>query len=331
MNLEYGARVNQWDSDVWVMTARDIMLRAILANPADKYHRQFRQEAEQLNCFVEDLAADMANECVPAVKSNVHPLSKRPSDEKIMQICEQTRCTVVEDKTTGRFHLAVKAIPYFKSSIDRTDHEQYTHDIAMAYVIAQGYIPGAIARKVPIRRESGHDLQDWLKIMKCCRKSMLNHIKAYSRRAREISVVIEKESAYKGRNIMERLDWETLIDKGLRFIEIDDENLQIRKGEKVLNITCYRETRLFDLSEEILGPDGSVRTRFVKEARFDRVKQVISKFFDISEGVPARRRDIPDLNCLNCGSGDIVLEVISECDPRSECRCNECGHSWVEY
>jgi len=179
MTTEYSISVDDWADEKWAMTGRDVML-SVLEDKNTKQHKELKQEAKSCGCSVETLIYERADEQVPMMLY-AYPLDSCPSDEKIVRICEETNCTVVEDNQTGGFFLALTG-----GGMD------LSQDIAMAYIIAQGHIPAALAANVSTQEGLSQYGKNWLKVMRYCKNSLLDNAMYYKNCAKTISEAVKE-------------------------------------------------------------------------------------------------------------------------------------------
>lgn len=91
----------------------------------------YNEKHEEEEDFYED------NEVGIPVMNYAYPLNGRPNDEQILDIVENTACTVVERESDGMFFLALTG-----GGMD------FSQDIALAYQKASEPIPLALCRNV---------------------------------------------------------------------------------------------------------------------------------------------------------------------------------------
>ena len=174
MTRDYSILVDNWADEKWVMTGRDAML-SVLKDENSIQYKQLVKESGESN--IKELICRKADEYLP-ICCYAYPLDKYPGREKVIRICEETNCTVVKAKSTAQYFLVI-----------RDGGVHLSHDVAMAYIIAQGYIPAAVAMKVwnTIRFGDRGDTK-CATVMKHCRHSLLENIAACKKRANEISL-----------------------------------------------------------------------------------------------------------------------------------------------
>lgn len=174
MTSEYSISVENWQDEKWEMTGREVMY-SVLSDESTRQHKELKKE------YGDDYDVDeKADENYPMM-NYAYPLYKRPSDGQILKICEETNCTVVEDTGTGDFFLALTG-----------GGMNLSQDIAMAYIIAGEPIPPALAMSVATQHGLSQYGKEWRKVMRECRKSLLNHAWHYRNRAKQITEALRK-------------------------------------------------------------------------------------------------------------------------------------------
>lgn len=156
MTTEYSIHVNDWTEQRWNHVGVDLMYQHYLENEA------FKKEAEEDYAWIEleELARERADENFPMMLY-AYPLAIEPSDDKIKEVCMKTCCTVVEDNDSGDFFLALSG-----GGMDLSQH------IALAYMIAQKWIPTALAIEVSLQEGLNFSGEIYLKIMSGLKDSL---------------------------------------------------------------------------------------------------------------------------------------------------------------
>ena len=188
MTTEYSISVDDWQGERWAMTGREVMY-SLLGEEGTRQNKEIQQEAKDIGCDMDTLICERADENYP-VMLYAYPLNGRPSDEQIIKICEETNCTVVEDTRTGGFFLALTG-----GGMD------LSQDVAMAYIIAENYIPPALALNVSTQEGLSTHGKAWLKVMRYCRESLLGWARGYRKQAKQIS---EATKEYRKRKALEK-------------------------------------------------------------------------------------------------------------------------------
>lgn len=187
MGTEYSISTN-WEDDKWEFTGRDL-IESAMREGGTPQHKEAKENAEGCGCSLESYISDKANENLPMM-NYAYPLNSRPSDEQIIEICEETNCTVVEDTRTGDFFLALSG-----GGMD------LSQDVAMAYIIAEKNVPPALALNVSTQEGLSTNGKAWLKVMRYCRESLLGWASGYRRQAKQIS---EATKEYRKRKALEK-------------------------------------------------------------------------------------------------------------------------------
>lgn len=95
--------------------------------------RAIFQDAEQRKAAGEDdVYPDDEESANMPMMNYAYPLNREPSENKILRVCKETNCTVVYNREEEKYYLALTG-----GGMD------LSQDIALAYIIAQGYIDWA--------------------------------------------------------------------------------------------------------------------------------------------------------------------------------------------
>ncbi len=188
MTTEYSISVDDWRDERWAMTGREIMY-SLLSEDGTAQNKEIQQDAKDIGCDADTLICGRADENCPMM-NYAYPLNGRPSDEQIIEICEETNCTVVEDTKTGDFFLALSG-----GGMD------LSQDVAMAYIIAENHVPPALALNVSTQEGLSTNGKAWLKVMRYCRKSLLGWARGYRNQVKQIS---EATKEYRKRKALEK-------------------------------------------------------------------------------------------------------------------------------
>jgi len=162
MRTLYGITVYDWADEKWAFTGRDVELEK----------RGEWSEENQDGVGVDDHVPMML--CA-------YPLRERPSNKSIRRIHEKTCLTVVEDTETGEFFLALCG-----GGMD------LSQDIAMAYIIAHGLVPAALAMEVSTQPNLSQRGKNWLQVMRYCRRALLAEATGARRHVERISEALRK-------------------------------------------------------------------------------------------------------------------------------------------
>lgn len=90
-----------------------------------------------------------------------YPIYRRPSDEEILAVQDQTCLTVVENNETGDFFLALCG-----------GNMDLSQDIALAYVLIGERVPPALAFSVSRQYGLSKSGENFFKMAEACRKSL---------------------------------------------------------------------------------------------------------------------------------------------------------------
>lgn len=155
MSTEYSLGVSNWDWEEWDFVGRDVIYGFYEENP---------EEAEKDGHEVEDGRVKYLDEVADyqyPVMLYAYPLDSEPEREKIIEVCRRTNCTVVMKKGIEEYFLALTG-----GGMD------LSQDIALAYIIAQGWIPTALAYTVSTQPELSVSGKDWLIVAERCKKEL---------------------------------------------------------------------------------------------------------------------------------------------------------------
>ena len=181
MTTEYSRDVEDWQDSNWDHVGVDAMYHFYLND------KEAKREAKDCDMDIEDYAREKSEESYPMMLY-CYPLAFDPSDEKIIEVCKRTACTVVMDNQTDDYYLALAG-----GGMD------LSQDIALAYLITDGYIPHSLAMNINKQHCLSVGGKDYLKIAKeikrqlkieisRCKsdiKSWEEHVKQYRERERQ--------------------------------------------------------------------------------------------------------------------------------------------------
>ncbi|MGD2084562.1 MAG: hypothetical protein PVH61_00110 [Candidatus Aminicenantes bacterium] len=155
MSTEYSVSVHEWNWEDWEFIGRDVMYGFYDENPEEAEKDGNEVEDGKVKCLDE-----IADYQLP-VMLYAYPLDSEPEREKIIEVCRRTNCTVVMKKDTEEYFLALTG-----GGMD------LSQDMALAYIIAQGWIPTALAYAVSTQPELSVSGKDWLKVAERCKKEL---------------------------------------------------------------------------------------------------------------------------------------------------------------
>lgn len=130
MTTEYSRDVEDWSDEKWDQVGVNAMYEFYLND------KEAKREAKDCNMDIEEYTIETSDEHYPMMLY-CYPLFCDPSEEEIVEVCRRTNCTVVRDNQTDDYYLAL-----YGGGMD------LSQDIALAYIIAQGYIPHALAIEI---------------------------------------------------------------------------------------------------------------------------------------------------------------------------------------
>jgi len=179
MTTDYSVSVDNWDYEQWEFTGRDVMYNAIQEEGTEQ-HKEATKQAKDCNRELEEIIDELADQHFPMMLY-AYPLYSCPDDEKIIKLCEETCCTVVMNQKTEDYFLALCG-----------GGMNLSQDIALAYIIARGHIPDALAAQVSTQYGLSKSGDNWRTIMKQCKKDLQQTVERYNRRISEIDGAIER-------------------------------------------------------------------------------------------------------------------------------------------
>ena len=148
LTSEYSILIDNWQDEKWNHVGRETMYNYYLKSRAAK------KEAKGYSMDIEDYANEQADKNFPMM-NYAYPLEMgEPSEDKILEICLKTNCTVVEDTETGDFFLALTG-----GGMD------LSQDIALAYMIAEKWLPTSLLRNVCTQPALSVSKKEYRKIM----------------------------------------------------------------------------------------------------------------------------------------------------------------------
>lgn len=142
MTTEYSRSINDWADEKWEFVGRNL-------------------EMSKKGEWDDDNQDGLNEDDFYPVMLYAYPLSDCPSDTQIRLIHKKTNCTVVKDTDTEEYYLALCG-----GGMD------LSQDIALAYIIATGYIPIALVFEVCKQPELSVHGNDWLKVARRCKKEL---------------------------------------------------------------------------------------------------------------------------------------------------------------
>lgn len=149
MGTEYSILIDDWQDGKWNHVGRDAMYNYYLNS------RTAKKEAKGYCTDIEEYANEQADKNFPMM-NYAYPLEMGdPGEEKTIEICLKTNCTVVEDTETGDFFLALTG-----GGMD------LSQDIALAYMIAEKWLPTSLLRNVCTQPALSVSKKEYRKIMR---------------------------------------------------------------------------------------------------------------------------------------------------------------------
>lgn len=130
MTTEYSRDVDDWNDCKWDHVGVGAMYEFYLND------KEAKRDAKDCHMDIDDYAREKSDDHYPMMLY-CYPLFCDPSEEKIVEVCRKTACTVVRDNENDDYYLALAG-----GGMD------LSQDIALAYIIAEGFIPHSLAMNV---------------------------------------------------------------------------------------------------------------------------------------------------------------------------------------
>jgi hypothetical protein len=183
MTTEYSISVDDWNDPKWIHHGINVMREYYEEN--EQGIAEIKELADDCACDPEELVHEKADESFPMMLY-AYPIYNDPSDQEILEVCLETCCTVVEDNDTGDCYLALCG-----GGMD------LSQDIALAYVLVQGWVPASLALEVCTQYGLSKSGDKWRKAMVACEKALRNYASSYLAKADEIAVKLDKQEEVK--------------------------------------------------------------------------------------------------------------------------------------
>jgi hypothetical protein len=126
---EYAISVSDWNED-WEYIGRDVMYSYYEKHPKEGEKEGYELDEEGKVRYLDELADHEQPMMLYAYPLEFDELE----DDKIVKICRTTNCTVVRNVSSGTLFLALTG-----------GGMNLSQDIALAYIIAQRWVPFALA------------------------------------------------------------------------------------------------------------------------------------------------------------------------------------------
>jgi hypothetical protein len=216
MTTEYSISVNDWNHEEWEFTGMDVMRSFYEANPkeAEKDGHELDEggNVKYLDEIIEDFFPMMLY---------AYPLDSEPPTMKIIKLCRNTNCTVVMKRDTEDYFLALTG-----GGMD------LSQDIAMAYIIAEDFVPASLAMEVSTQEGLSKHGKEWMKVMRYCAKSLDIHAHFCKSRVKTIKQAVKDykkrhaEKVSEGTDIASTDKPKKKQDSFDRALEISEEDLR---------------------------------------------------------------------------------------------------------
>lgn len=175
MTTEYSVSVDEWDFEGrWEYIGTNLMYEHYLEDPI------FIKECEENGWDIDEIARRRSDDHFPMMLY-AYPLYCTPSDEKIKEVCMETNCTVVLNNETGDCFLALTG-----GGMD------LSQDIALAYLIAEGVVPSALAYNVCTQYAFSVSKEKWYRVMEGCRKALHIDSENYRHQVEKINKLLKE-------------------------------------------------------------------------------------------------------------------------------------------
>jgi hypothetical protein len=120
------------------------------------------------------------DDCEPMM-NYAYPLETTPDDDKIIEVCQKTCCTVMYNNDDDCYYIALCG-----GGMD------LSQDIALAYHILEKWIPLDLALQVSTQDGLSKYNKEFRKVMRACRESIKINISQGKQRVKQINESIKK-------------------------------------------------------------------------------------------------------------------------------------------
>lgn len=162
MSSEYCISVPDWNPEEWEFTGLNL-------------------EEKSRGLWSEDNQNGITEDDFSPMMMHAYPLYGRPADEAILKIHKKTCLTVVRSIESEEFYLALCG-----GGMD------CSQDIGMAYIIAEGSIPYALAMQISRQPNVTQKGADFVTVMEYCRMSVDATIAGAQRQLKEIAEAVRQ-------------------------------------------------------------------------------------------------------------------------------------------
>ena len=176
MTTEYSVHVNDWSDERWNHVGVNLMYEHYLEDEDVK--KEVEEDYPHMD--VEEFAREKADGHFPMMLY-AYPLAIEPSDDAIREVCRETCCTVVEDEESGDYYLALSG-----GGMD------LSQNVALAYMIAEKWIPTALASEVSTQYGLNFSGETYLRVMNGLKESLQKDVNNITYQLSRIEEGIEK-------------------------------------------------------------------------------------------------------------------------------------------
>jgi len=164
------------DYDKWINHGRNIAKQSCKhknKDDPDTFNMEYCRYCEECG-YSEDSQEPMMNFGYP-LEMGV------PNDEKIKEIIDNTNCTIMENEESGESFIVLTG-----GGMD------LSQDIALAFTIAEKWIPSDLAREVCTQYGLSISGKNWFRLMEMCKQSLKNEIGHAETQIKRIDEVVKK-------------------------------------------------------------------------------------------------------------------------------------------
>jgi hypothetical protein len=147
----------------WEQVGQDAMRNFYAENPDEVVKEGYEVEDNK----IDDAIDELIQRHYPMM-NYAYPLETEPSDEKVVEICQNTNLTVVKDNEDDTYYLALTG-----GGMD------LSQDIALAYIIAETWLPLDLLRDVCTQPNLSVHGKNWLKVARQIRRQEMMEIKNF--------------------------------------------------------------------------------------------------------------------------------------------------------
>ena len=166
INVDWSAE-NSFEK--WEQVGQDIMRNFYAENPDEVAKEGYEIDSDHIDDAIDELVEHHF-----PMMNYAYPLQTTPSEDKIIEICRTTNLTVVKDNEDDTYYLALTG-----GGMD------LSQDIALAYIIAETWLPLDLLRNVCTQPNLSVHGKNWLKVARQIRRQEMMEIKNFQNSRKE--------------------------------------------------------------------------------------------------------------------------------------------------